>query len=91
MFKSVYYWFVDKFEDWQDHRRRIKRQNKKYRKLARPRYRLRLVWFVRQLFPLTYWTTYADAYGQGRFAIWKMWFGRVYRLTEFPTHRSRNE
>jgi len=35
-----------------------------------------------QLFPLTYRTFYLDAQGLLHFAVWKMWFGRCYRVTD---------
>ena len=42
----------------------------------------KLGWYVRQLFPLTYRTFYLDAQGLLHFAVWKMWFGRCYRVTD---------
>ena len=42
----------------------------------------KLSWYVRQLFPLTYRTFYLDAQGLLHFAVWKMWFGRCYRVTD---------
>lgn len=84
MFKRLYLWFVFILQVWRDRRRVIRRQNHFYRPKARRRYHSRLVWRVRQLFPLVYWTTYHSE-NERRFAIWKMWFGRCYRVTDFPT------
>ena len=38
-----------------------------------------LVWYVKQLFPLTYRSKYKDTNGKRYFAVWKMWFGKVYK------------
>lgn len=40
-----------------------------------------MVWYLAQLFPRTYWTTYADSKGE-HFVIWKMWLGRSYRVND---------
>ena len=42
----------------------------------------RLVWMLRQLFPLTYRTTYTQD-GERRFAIWRMWFGRCFDVADY--------
>ena len=83
MFKSVYCYFADKFEYLRTRRAFIRGQNRFYRPKARARYRSRLVWFIRQLFPLTYWSIYHGPVDGYYFAIWKMWFGRCYRVTDF--------
>lgn len=40
--------------------------------------KLRLKRALKQLLPLTYRSHYQTASGQQRFAVWKMWFNRVY-------------
>jgi len=40
----------------------------------------RVRWCFWQLFPCTYRTFYADEFGCIHFAVWKMWFGRCYRV-----------
>lgn len=35
-----------------------------------------------QLFPCTYRTFYGDEYGRIHFAVWKMLFGRCYRVND---------
>lgn len=37
----------------------------------------KLTWYARQLLPLTYQSHYKND-RQQRFAVWKMWFGKVY-------------
>ena len=34
---------------------------------------------LKQLLPLTYRSYYRDGEGVKHFAVWKMWFGRVYK------------
>lgn len=41
----------------------------------------RWTWYLRQLLPLVYTTTYGDAAGQ-HFVVWKMWFGRCYAIQD---------
>ena len=38
----------------------------------------KLAWFIRQLFPLWYHTTYSQC-GKKYATWWKMWFGKVYK------------
>lgn len=38
-------------------------------------------WGVKQLLPLTYRTEY-KAQGEKHFAVWKMWFGRCYKIDD---------
>lgn len=40
--------------------------------------RLRLIWMIRQLLPLHYRTMYRDETGTRHYAVWRMWFGRVF-------------
>jgi len=42
----------------------------------------RLRWLARQLLPLTYRTTYGDEAGRRHFAVWRMWFGRCFDVTD---------
>lgn len=39
----------------------------------------KIIWFFKQLFPLTYWSLYRDEQGHQYVAIWKMWFGKIYK------------
>lgn len=39
----------------------------------------RVFWYVKQLLPLTYRSKYKDTNGKRYFAVWKMWFGKVYK------------
>lgn len=41
----------------------------------------KILWGLKQLFPLTYRSRYT-ADGRRRFAVWKMWFGRCYRIED---------
>lgn len=41
----------------------------------------RLIWSMKQLLPLSYWTKYRTQDGAQHFAIWRMWFGRCYDIT----------
>lgn len=43
----------------------------------------RLRWAVKQLVPMTYWTTVGRD-GHDHFVIWKMWLGRCYRVMDVP-------
>lgn len=45
---------------------------------ARVARRGRRMWRLRQLLPLTYRTTYWTTDGARHFAVWRMWFGRVF-------------
>lgn len=42
----------------------------------------KLVWYVKQLFPFTYVTTFSEQ-GQKRLCIWRQWFGRVFNAQYF--------
>lgn len=42
----------------------------------------RIAWHIKQLLPLTYRTTYTDAGGTRRLAVWRMWFGRCFDVTD---------
>nr|WP_315021757.1 hypothetical protein [uncultured Aminipila sp.] len=36
-----------------------------------------LLFKLKQLFPLMYWSKYKDANGNGQIAVWRQWFGKV--------------
>lgn len=38
----------------------------------------KLLWIVRQSLPLTYRSHYHNSEGEKLFAVWRMWFGRVF-------------
>ncbi len=43
-----------------------------------------MFWYIKQLIPLTYYTTYRSD-GVKYFHIWKMWFGKCYNQVKFVT------
>lgn len=49
----------------------------------------KLIWRLKQLLPLTYWTTYQMDTGQPRFVIWRMWFGRCFNVVDVPVSSGR--
>jgi len=42
-----------------------------------------VVWYLKQMFPLTYRSQYVTC-GDGRkhFCVWKMWFGHCYKIDD---------
>lgn len=40
------------------------------------------MWYLKQLFPLTYRTEYGDEDGKKHFVVWKMWLGRCYKIDD---------
>lgn len=46
----------------------------------------KVVWYLKQLLPLTYWTTYREGGVDGprRLAIWRMWLGRCFDVLDVP-------
>ena len=44
----------------------------------------RVMWSLKQLLPLAYWTKYRTESGERRFAIWRMWFGRCFDVVDVP-------
>ena len=57
----------------------------------------RILWYIKQLVPCTYWTTYGEvqeqvdgktvrSLGPEHFVIWKMWLGRCYDVIDFSEH-----
>lgn len=52
----------------------------------------KLVWYIKQLFPLTYRTRYKEN-GKPHFCVWRMWFGFCFNIDDVVTvehdeHRS---
>jgi hypothetical protein len=41
-----------------------------------------ILWYLKQLFPLTYRTVYIEK-GEKHFSVWKMWFGRCYYIDDY--------
>jgi hypothetical protein len=41
----------------------------------------RIKWYIKQLFPLTYRTTYTQE-GKRHFTVWRMWMGRCYAVDD---------
>lgn len=41
-----------------------------------------MLWYIKQLIPLTYRTKYSQD-GKRRFVVWKMWFGRCYSIDDY--------
>jgi hypothetical protein len=42
----------------------------------------RLRWYLKQLLPLTYLTTFTEA-GRRRLCVWRMWLGRCFDVRYF--------
>ena len=43
-----------------------------------------IIWYFKQLLPLTYRTTYTDTKTKERhFTVWNMWFGRCYNIDDY--------
>ena len=42
----------------------------------------RIGWYLKQLFPLVYVTTFREG-GKRRLCIWRMWFGHVFNARYF--------
>lgn len=42
----------------------------------------KLIWTIKQLLPLTYWTKYKTNDGKSHFSVWNMWFGKVFNHTD---------
>ncbi len=39
---------------------------------------MKCIWALKQLLPLTYRSRYRTSDGKSWFAVWRMWFGRVF-------------
>jgi hypothetical protein len=42
----------------------------------------KLIWYLKQVFPCLYYTTY-ERDGKKYFTMWRMWFGKVFSDVEF--------
>lgn len=40
-----------------------------------------MLWYLKQLVPLSYWTRYSDDAGKQHLCLWHMWFGRCFDIT----------
>ena len=40
------------------------------------------IWYLKQLFPLTYRSHYGDSDGRKHFTVWCMWFGRCFDVED---------
>lgn len=38
----------------------------------------KILYMLKQLFPLTYWTIYKTPDAKKHFVIWRQWFGKIY-------------
>ena len=45
-----------------------------------------MAWYIKQLFPLTYFSHYKED-GKEYVSVWKMWFGRCYKHRKFEVNR----
>ena len=46
----------------------------------------KLLWCIKQIFPLTYWTRCGYADGT-HFIIWRMWMGKCFSIVDIPVGR----
>lgn len=44
---------------------------------------MKLMHWLKQIFPLTYRQQYVTTTGEHHFAVWKMWLGRIYNVHDF--------
>lgn len=42
----------------------------------------KIEWYLKQLLPLTYRTTYIEN-RKRHFVVWKMWFGKCYKIDDY--------
>lgn len=49
-----------------------------------------MMWYLKQLFPLTYRTTYVQN-GEKHFTVWKMWLGRCYNIDDYVVSNKKNK
>lgn len=45
----------------------------------------KIIWYLKQLFPLMYVSTYTEN-GSRKLTIWRMWFGRCFNIRTFDIH-----
>lgn len=50
----------------------------------------KVIWYIKQLFPLTYISNYREN-GSDKLTIWKMWFGRSYRIRDYWISGASNQ
>jgi len=43
----------------------------------------RVLWYLKQLLPLTYRTNYTDEDGSYHYTVWNMWFGRCFNIDDY--------
>ncbi len=43
----------------------------------------KIAWYAKQLLPLTYRSKYKTQNGNSNFAVWRMWFGKVFEYENF--------
>lgn len=53
--------------------------------------RNQIPWYLKQLLPLRYHTTYKDAYGKTHYTKWMMWFGRCFNIHDHVIDKNRDE
>lgn len=41
-----------------------------------------MIWYLKQLLPLSYRSTYTDGEGNKHFATWNMWFGKCFNVND---------
>lgn len=47
----------------------------------------KVLYWLKQLLPMTYLSHYHDSDGRARFAVWRMWLGRVYASEDYQVIR----
>jgi len=47
----------------------------------------KLIWYVKQLLPLTYRTQYVEK-SETHFCVWRMWFGRCFDIYDVAISRT---
>ena len=53
--------------------------------------RNQIPWYLKQLLPLRYHTTYKDVYGKTHYTKWMMWFGRCFNTHDHTIDNNDNE
>ncbi len=41
-----------------------------------------MIWYFRQILPLTYRSHYTDGVGRRHFCVWRMWFGHCFAVED---------
>jgi hypothetical protein len=47
-----------------------------------------MIWYLKQLLPLTYRSKYTED-GKAYFTVWKMWFGKSYKIDKVRVYEDR--